>query len=33
VVDRSEGGRETLQEQGVPVIALTTAADIIARLS
>ena len=33
VVDRSEGGREALQEQGFPVIALTTAADIVARLS
>ena len=29
VVDRSEGGREALEEQGLPVIALTTAADII----
>jgi len=33
VVDRNEGGRESLQEQGLPVIALTTAADIVARLS
>jgi orotate phosphoribosyltransferase len=33
VVDRNEGGRETLQERGFPVIALTTAADIVARLS
>jgi len=29
VVDRNEGGREALEEQGFPVIALTTAADII----
>jgi len=33
VVDRSEGGREALQERGFHVIALTTAADILARLS
>lgn len=33
VVDRNEGGREALHEQGLPVIALTTAADIVARLS
>jgi orotate phosphoribosyltransferase len=33
VVDRNEGGREALQEQGFPVIALTTAADIVARLA
>ena len=32
VVDRSEGGREALEERGFPVIALTTAADIVARL-
>ena len=32
VVDRNEGGREALQEQGFPVIALTTAADIVALL-
>jgi orotate phosphoribosyltransferase len=31
VVDRNEG-RETLEEQGLPVIALTTAADIIERM-
>ena len=29
VVDRNEGGREALEEQGFPVIALTTAADIV----
>jgi orotate phosphoribosyltransferase len=33
VVDRSEGGREALEEQGLPVIALTTAADIIERMA
>jgi orotate phosphoribosyltransferase len=33
VVDRSEGGREAIQERGFPVIALTTAADIVARLA
>jgi len=32
VVDRNEGGREALEEQGFPVIALTTAADIVGRL-
>jgi orotate phosphoribosyltransferase len=32
VVDRNEGGREALQRQGFQVIALTTAADIVARL-
>ena len=33
VVDRNEGGKEALQKQGFPVIALTTAADIIDRMS
>jgi len=33
VVDRNEGGREALEEQGFPVIALTTAADIIEQMS
>jgi orotate phosphoribosyltransferase len=33
VVDRSEGGREAIEEQGFPVIALTTAADIMERMS
>jgi len=32
VVDRNEGGREALEEQGLPVIALTTAADITERM-
>ena len=32
VVDRNEGGSEALQRQGFQVIALTTAADIVARL-
>ena len=32
VVDRNEGGREALEEQGLPVIALTTADDIIERM-
>ena len=32
VVDRNEGGREALEEQGFPVIALTTAADIVGRM-
>ena len=32
VVDRDEGGREMIQDQGFRVIALTTAADIVARL-
>lgn len=33
VVDRSEGGREAIEAQGFPVIALTTAADIVERMS
>jgi len=32
VVDRNEGGREALEEQGFPVIALTTSADIVERM-
>lgn len=32
VVDRSEGGREAIQERGFRVIALTTADDILAQL-
>ena len=32
VVDRSEGGREALEQQGLSVIALTTAADITERM-
>lgn len=32
VVDRSEGGREALEDQGLPVIALTTAAEIMERM-
>lgn len=32
VVDRNEGGREALEEHGLPVITLTTAADIIDRM-
>jgi orotate phosphoribosyltransferase len=33
LVDREEGGREGIQAAGVPVIALTRARDIVARLS
>ena len=33
VVDRSEGGKEALEDQGLPVIALTTAAEIIERMA
>jgi orotate phosphoribosyltransferase len=33
VVDRNEGGREALKEQGLPVIALTTAAEIMERMA
>lgn len=33
VVDREEGGRAALESQGLPVIALTKAVDIVARLS
>jgi orotate phosphoribosyltransferase len=32
VVDREEGGRETLSSTGVPVLALTTVSEILARL-
>jgi orotate phosphoribosyltransferase len=32
VVDREEGGRETLENAGLPVITLTTAAHIIERM-
>ena len=32
VVDRNEGGRETLEEQGFPVIALTTVGDIVSQM-
>lgn len=33
VVDREEGGRQTLEQAGLPVIALARAADIVARMS
>ena len=33
VVDRNEGGRETLEEQGFPVIALTTADEIVRQMA
>jgi orotate phosphoribosyltransferase len=33
VVDREEGGREALEKEGLPVIALTTATQIIERMS
>lgn len=33
VVDREEGGRETLDRAGLPVLALARAADIVARMS
>jgi orotate phosphoribosyltransferase len=33
VVDRNEGGREALEEQGFPVVALTTVADIVDRIA
>ncbi len=32
LVDREEGGRETIEGTGVPVVALTTAAEIVARM-
>jgi orotate phosphoribosyltransferase len=32
VVDRSEGGREALEDEGLQVIALTTAAEILERM-
>ena len=33
LVDREEGGREILEAQGLPVVALTRASDIVAYLS
>jgi orotate phosphoribosyltransferase len=33
VIDRNEGGREALEEQGFPVIALAKVADIIERMA
>jgi orotate phosphoribosyltransferase len=33
VVDREEGGRETLESGGLPVVALTTAAEILSALA
>ena len=33
VVDREEGGREALEKEGLPVVALTTATEIIACMS
>jgi orotate phosphoribosyltransferase len=33
VVDRSEGGREAIEAEGFPVIALTTAAEIMERMA
>jgi len=33
VVDREEGGRETLEAEGLPVVALTTATQITNRMS
>ena len=32
VVDREEGGREAIEATGVPVVALATAAEVVARL-
>ena len=32
VVDRNEGGRQAIEENGIPVLALTTADEIIARM-
>ena len=32
VVDREEGGRELLEREGVPVLALTTASEVMARV-
>lgn len=32
VVDREEGGRETLEAEGLPVVSLTTASEIVALL-
>ena len=33
VVDRDEGGRQVIEDAGIPVLALTTAAEIVARMS
>jgi orotate phosphoribosyltransferase len=33
LVDREEGGRETIEAAGVPVIAITTASQIISALA
>jgi orotate phosphoribosyltransferase len=33
VVDRNEGGREAIEHLGIPVIALTTGEEIIARMA
>lgn len=33
VVDRSEGGREAIEAEGLPVITLTTAAEIMERMA
>jgi orotate phosphoribosyltransferase len=33
VVDREEGGRELLQQEGLAVVALTTAAEIVQRMA
>lgn len=33
VVDRDEGGRTALEREGIPVIALATATDILSRMS
>lgn len=32
VVDREEGGRDTIEQEGFPVIALTRASDIVAQI-
>jgi len=32
LVDREEGGRETIEARGIPVAALVRAHDIVARL-
>jgi orotate phosphoribosyltransferase len=32
VVDRNEGGRQAIEESGIPVLALTTAEEITARM-
>jgi orotate phosphoribosyltransferase len=33
LVDREEGGRERIEQAGYPVIALTTATEIVARMA